>query len=274
MAILEMNFISQSLRRTVTVDVIIPLDKKPLPGMPEREDKPFKTLYLLHGGYGNYTDWVNGTRIQRWAEEQNLVVVMPSGDNKFYVDIPDLGDYYGKFIGEELVEFTRKMFPLSHKKEDTYIAGLSMGGYGATVNGLKYSDTFGYIGSFSAGYMMDDIANNTEFAQIAKFGPRFFEIMFGPDPLNSDCNYKYLAKKLVDEGKELPKMYIAVGTEDFLYNNIQDYCRFLDGIGYEYTYEESAGGHEWDFWDRHVKRFLDWLPLEEKTSGLNSGNVR
>lgn len=137
MAIIEMNFISQSLRRTVTVNVIIPLDKKPLPGMPAREDKPFKTLYLLHGGYGNYTDWVNGTRIQRWAEEQNLVVVMPSGDNKFYVDIPDLGDYYGKFIGEELVEFTRKMFPLSHKKEDTYIAGLSMGGYGATVNGLK-----------------------------------------------------------------------------------------------------------------------------------------
>ncbi len=65
-------------------------------------------------------DWVNGTRIQRFAEMNDLVVVMPSGENSFYVDMPNGSDNYGDFIGRELVELTRKIFPLSHKREDTF----------------------------------------------------------------------------------------------------------------------------------------------------------
>ena len=76
MALIKVDFISKSLMRTVTINAIVPVDKLSLPGMPVREKKPFKTLYLLHGIFGNYTDWVTGTRIQRWAEENNLVVIM------------------------------------------------------------------------------------------------------------------------------------------------------------------------------------------------------
>lgn len=89
------------------------------PGMPERENKPYKTLYLLHGIFGNYSDWVCGTRIQRYAEEHDLAVVMPSGDNAFYVDQPAGGNFYGEFVGRELVELTRRIFPLSHEREDS-----------------------------------------------------------------------------------------------------------------------------------------------------------
>lgn len=77
MAYLQMSILSQSLMRTVSVNVILPVDKLVFPGMPQREEKPYKTLYLLHGMFGSYVDWVNGTNIQRWAEEKNLVVVMP-----------------------------------------------------------------------------------------------------------------------------------------------------------------------------------------------------
>ena len=115
MALLQVNFISKSLMRTVPIQVILPVDRITLPGMPEREEKTYKTLYLLHGVFGNYTDWVSGTSIQRWAEERNLAVVMPSGDNMFYVDQEEAHNYYGEFIGRELVEITRKMFPLSKK---------------------------------------------------------------------------------------------------------------------------------------------------------------
>lgn len=157
MASFLVNFVSQSLSRTVTINVILPTDKMYFPGMPQREEgKPFKTLYLLHGVIGNYTDWLHGTRIQRWAEENDLAVVMPSGDNAFYVDQPWNCNYYGKFIGEELVDFTRKTFPLSHKREDTYIAGLSMGGYGAIRNGLKYHETFGCIGALSSALVVNE----------------------------------------------------------------------------------------------------------------------
>ena len=157
MASFLVNFTSQSLGRTVPVYVILPTDKMYFPGMPVRtQGKPYKTLYLLHGVLGNYTDWLHGTRIQRWAEENDLAVVMPSGDNAFYVDQPWNCNYYSKFIGEELVNFTRKSFPLSHNREDTYIAGLSMGGYGALHNGLKYHETFGYIAGLSAALVVNE----------------------------------------------------------------------------------------------------------------------
>ena len=116
MAFIQVSFMSKTLMRTVPLQVILPVDKFTF-GQPEREEKPFKTLYLLHGIFGNETDWVHGTRIQRWAEEKNLAVVMPAGENAFYVDQPSIGAMHGQFIGEELVEITRKMFPLSRKEK-------------------------------------------------------------------------------------------------------------------------------------------------------------
>ena len=128
MALLQVNFVSQTLMRTVPIQVVLPVDKFSWDGA--RPEGPFPTLYLLHGIFGNYTDWVSGTRIQRWAEEHNLAVVMPSGDNRFYVDQPDTQDLYGEFIGSELVDITRRMFPLSGERANTFIGGLSMGEIG------------------------------------------------------------------------------------------------------------------------------------------------
>ena len=155
MAVFEVNFHSESLGRTVPMYVILPTDKTYFPGMPRREEgKPYKTLYLLHGVIGNYTDWLYSTRIKKYAEDRDLCVVMPSGDNSMYLD--QGVDFYGEFVGKELVEFTRKTFPLSRKREDTYIGGLSMGGFGAMRNGLKYHETFGAIISLSGAYVLDE----------------------------------------------------------------------------------------------------------------------
>ena len=118
---------SESLYRTVNVNVILPADKIVMPDQQDRKIervKEFKTLYLLHGIFGSQVDWINGTNLQRWAEEKNLAVVMPAGENRFYVDHPVTHDYYGRFIGEELVNVSRAMFPLSTKKEDTFITQL------------------------------------------------------------------------------------------------------------------------------------------------------
>ena len=145
MALVKVDFFSEKLKRTVTINAIIPVDKNT-----GKSKEKLKTLYLLHGIFGNYTDWVSGTRIQRWAQDHDLAVIMPSGENKFYVDNENSHEYFSQFIGEELVQITRAMFPLSHEKSDTFIAGLSMGGYGAIINGLKYHQTFGYIAALSA----------------------------------------------------------------------------------------------------------------------------
>ena len=76
---------------------------------------------------GNHTDFISETRIRALAEEHNLAVIMPSGYNAFYLDQPESHNYYGSFVGEELVRMARSMFPLSTRREDTFIGGVSMG---------------------------------------------------------------------------------------------------------------------------------------------------
>ena len=276
MALIKVNFISSSLMRTVPINVILPVDKLSFPGMPKKESKPFKTLYLLHGIFGNYTDWVSGTNIQRWAEEKDLAVVMPSGDNMFYVDQKESHNYYGEFIGQELVEITRKMFPLSHRREDTFIAGLSMGGYGAIRNGLKYHDTFGYIAGLSSATVVDGIGQRSN--DTPNFIERrdFAESIFGDlsKVEMSDLNPEWLVKKLSGGHAELPKVYLACGTEDFLLEGNRKMRDYMKAAGVDVTYEEGPGAHEWDFWNRYIKKVIDWLPLDEDTlAGINSGNV-
>ena len=275
MAFITMNIMSQSLMRTVPVNVILPVDKLVFPGMPVREDKPYKTLYLLHGVFGSYVDWVNGTRIQRFAEENDLVVVMPQGENMFYVDQPKAGNNYGEFIGKELVELTRKMFPLSHKKEDTFIGGLSMGGYGALRNGLKYNDTFGAIVALSAALVVEGMPDRKPggfFLESREYG----EAIFGDldKLLESDMNPRWLVKEMVKEGKEFPEIFMATGDQDSLLAPDKEFADFLKANGAKVTWEVGPGAHEWDFWDTYIKKAIyEWLPTEKNGAGVSSGNV-
>lgn len=273
MAIAEVNFFSESLLRTTTIYCIIPSDKKYYDGK-HHPVKPFKTLYLLHGIFGDYTDWLYGTRIQRWAQDRNLAVIMPSGENKFYVDNEKSLDNGSKFI-EELVLATRDMFRLSEKREDTFIAGLSMGGYGAIINGLKYSDLFGKVIGLSAALNQDLYQNMDDSNPMPIFRKSYIESVFGDlDKIpGSDKDYNALAEKLARSGKELPEIYLTCGVDDDLIIPNRKYRDFLKSLGYEVTWKEKPGAHEWDFWDGAILDVLEWLPLDQPDQGISSGNV-
>ena len=275
MAFIQMSILSKSLMRTVPVNVILPADKMVFPGMPEPPEKPFKTLYLLHGVFGSYIDWVNGTRIQRYAEEHDLAVVMPSGDNAFYVDQPGANNYYGEFVGKELVELTRKIFPLSRKREDTFIGGLSMGGYGAMRNGLKYWENFGCIVALSGALLVEDVAKRTNDDPFFLNRRDYAEACFGDlsKILDSDKNPKYLVRQLKKEGRPIPRIYMACGDADSLLPANQDMAAFLKEQGADVTFEVGPGAHEWDFWDTYIRKAIEWLPTDKVSQGMNSGNV-
>jgi len=262
--------------RTVTISAIVPVDKLVLPGMSAREKKPFKTLYLLHGIFGNYTDWLSGTRIQSWAEERDLAVIMPSGENAFYVDNNIPGGKYGEFIGRELVEFTRNLFPLSRKREDTFIAGLSMGGYGALRNGLKYNEVFGALAGLSCAFILEGAPTSREDAPFPFARKSYLQSVFGDldTVLESDKNPKWIVKMLKERNSPIPLIYLCCGTEDNLICASRDFHNFLSETGVEHVYEEGPGIHDWIFWDTYIKKVLDWLPLENPQAGVGSGNVR
>lgn len=274
MAVIKLNYLSKCLLRTIDIDVILPIDNLNMNNMEYIDDRPFQTLYLLHGIFGDQNDWLHGTRIQRWANERHLCVIMPSGENMFYVDNEFTHNLYSEFIGKELVEMTRKMFPLSCQKEDTFIAGLSMGGYGAIVNGLKYHDTFGYVAGLSSALMLEDWINcQSPIIQVPDC-KKYYEGIFGDLTQLKGSDKDYYA--LIENNKicDLPHIYMCVGTEDFLLESNRKYRDFLIEKGVDLTYEEGPGNHEWDFWDKYILKILKWLPLHESKEGLNSGNVQ
>ena len=275
MAILQVDFMSESLMRTVPLKVILPADKLSFPGQPKREHKPFKTLYLLHGVFGSHIDWITGTNIMKWAEEKDLAVVMPAGENMFYVDQEAGHNYYGEYIGKELPEITRKMFPLSPEREDTFIGGLSMGGYGALRNGLKYCENFGCIAAMSSALIIDGLEDRTDDIPLFIETRAYAERVFGElsRVKDSDKNPKWLAEEIASEKKSFPKIYMACGESDSLLAVNREMQDALRKAGADVTYEESPGGHEWDYWNQTIKRVLDWLPLDGSESGMNSGNV-
>nr|AGJ83835.1 FAE2 [uncultured bacterium] len=260
MAVLTCNFMSQALGRVCPIFVVLPV---PAAGSlfdsriePYKENPPFKTLYLLHGVSGNYTGWIYDSRVAQYAESKGIAVVMPSGDNSFYTD-NDPANRYGEFIGSELVQATRAMFPLSRRREDTYIGGLSMGGYGALRNGMKYSGTFSVIAAFSSAIIQEGIENSTEDAPIFFMRRSYYERVFGDLSRfkGSDMDLYALAN---EKARDL-RFYITCGTEDPLLAANRGFAGHLKGLGADLIYEESPGGHDSDFWEKSIKQFIQWL---------------
>lgn len=242
MAVLNLEYLSLAIGHTVQLKVILPYDEVDYEKAVYLPYKPVKTLYLLHGLFGHENDWIYQGNIVELARRYKLAVVMPSGMNSAYVDNPDTMVKYGKFIGEELVEMTRKMFNLSPLREDTWIAGLSMGGYGALRNGLFYHETFSKICALSPAVTMDQ-------SKVKALGfdlSRIFK--------QKDVNLKKLVSALKTE--ELPEIYIACGTEDFLIEANRSYIKFLKGKKIEHRYVESLGEHDWAFWRNHLELYL------------------
>lgn len=260
MAMLQVHYYSNSMRREVTFNAIIPLDDMVKPGQVKAENKPLKALYLLNGHTGSHTDWMSFTNIRALSNKHRIAVFMPAGENHFYVDDVEKGSLYGEYIGNELVAFTREMFPLSLRREDTFIGGLSMGGYGAIRNGLKYPENFSRIIALSSALITYKIAGAKSDYNDGVADYKYFKSVFGDlDELKgSDKDPEALVMDLKRTGATVPKLYMACGTEDFLLDVNRQFHNFLVSEQVDLTYVENPGEHTWDFANEFIVKALDW----------------
>ena len=215
-----------------------------------------KTLYLLHGMSDDEGTWMRRTSIERYAEEKGLAVVMPDGGLGWYTDMYR-GLAWFRFISEELPALCRRFFPiLSDKREDTYIGGNSMGGYGALKCALRAPQTFSKVISLSGALDAADTAvNNTVPAT-----RRYWEDVFGPaEDVSGSENDLFAAATALTDPALRPRIYMWCGTEDFLYGQNTRMRDHLRALGYDLTYEESPGDHQWQYWDKKIAGALDWL---------------
>ena len=225
-----------------------------LPQRPAAEKA--KTLYLLHGMSDDEGTWMRRTSIERYAEEKGLAVVMPDGGLGWYTDMYR-GLAWFRFISEELPALCRRFFPiLSDKREDTWIGGNSMGGYGALKCALRAPQTFSRVISLSGALDAADTAvNNTVPAT-----RRYWEDVFGPaEDVSGSENDLFAAATALTDPALRPRIYMWCGTEDFLYGQNIRMRDHLRALGYDLTYEESPGDHQWQYWDKKIAGALDWL---------------
>lgn len=261
MSLVTMHFYSNCLRREVSFNAIIPLDHPAQPGQAQAySTEPLKALYLLNGYSGSCNDWLTYTNIRDLAQQHRLAVFMPSGENHFYVDDEHKGEMYGEYIGEELVAFTRAMFPISHKSEDTFIGGLSMGGYGAIRNGLKYSHNFSKIMAMSSALITYKITNAEPGYTDGIATYEYFTRVFGRlDALEgSDKDLEALIYDIQKNNKPLPEIYLCCGDDDFLLDVNVKFHRFLNSQEINHIYEQSAGVHDWVFWREYISKVIPW----------------
>ena len=250
MALMQASFMSEALERQVSFTAILPVDSfGPPMGKPDAEFKPLRTLYLLHGYSGNAISWLTSYEMGKLSNENHIAIIMPNGENHFYTNDDTFGYGWGKFIGEELVEFTRRMLPLSDKPEDTIIGGFSMGGFGALLNGLTNRETFGKIVSVSAALI-------TVGAEGPGHEEGFFKAIFGDHTKlpGSHHDPMGMATKAL-EGGPIPDVYMACGTEDFLRELNLGMKKHMEDIHYpKYTFEEDKGGHDMQFSTKYLFR--------------------
>ena len=261
MAVFNCEYFSLARRRFVSFTALLPIERPPTADQPPcYTSGPYPTLYLLHGFSGSRSDWLLNTRISEWAAMRGIAVIMPDAGNNFYLDIEESLESCGEFVGRELVEATRRMFPLSDQREDTVIGGISMGGYGAVRNGLKYADTFGGILSHSAALITDEVANMKEGEGNFMAPYAYYRHTFG-DPkalLGSDKDPKFLVSACMEKGV-LPKLFLACGSEDFLYAPNSEFHAYLERIGYPHEWWVKPGAHDFDFWNASMPAALSWL---------------
>ncbi|MFD1175154.1 alpha/beta hydrolase [Paenibacillus puldeungensis] len=257
------------MKREISLSALIPLDTLPIPGEPVVEEvRPLKALYLLHGYSGSHTDWIHFSRIRELSDKYKIAVFMPSGENNFYLDDEDKGQLYGEFLGKELVDFTRSMFPLSTNREDTIIGGLSMGGYGAIRNGLKYAGQFGRIIALSSALITYNIAGLAPGYQDLIADYNYYKRVFGDLDrlLGSDRDPEALAKQLKETGSSFPSIYMACGTDDFLLDVNQKFHDYLIQEDIPHFYKESAGTHDWNFWNEYIGPAIEWAITDAKST--------
>jgi putative tributyrin esterase len=257
MILTDLNFFSETLGMRATMGVILP--QRALAATQGKRKPKYRTLYLLHGHSDDHTAWQRWTSIERYVEGMNLAVVMPAVHLSFYTDMVHGGKYW-QFISEEVPAVARDTFPLSAARADNFVAGLSMGGYGALKLALTYPERFAAAASLSGAVDIREVVKPSDDpnsdAWLASMRDVFGDLSKVP---GSENDLFTLAKK-VAKGKVKPKLYQCCGTEDFLY---ADNLRFRDFVGtlpLDLTYAEGPGEHNWAFWDSMIQKVLAWLP--------------
>jgi putative tributyrin esterase len=256
MAFVQCNFFSETLQLATSMNVLLPRLTQA-----QRDklgpDHRFPVLYLLHGMSDDHTAWMRYTSLERYTRYLNLAVVMPAVQRSYYTDMAQ-GLAYWTFVSQELPAVVASYFAISPRRDETFVAGLSMGGYGAFKLALRHPECFAAAASLSG--PLDIVRRYPDFEPGRQKELRW---IFGELEVlrESENDLMHLARQLAAHNGAKPRLYQCCGTEDVLhpYNlSFRDHAR---GLALDLTYEEGPGEHDWGYWDAQIQRVLAWFEV-------------
>lgn len=230
MAVINVKYFSELVHQNVEYNVVIP---------DQLEKSKCKVIYLLHGLYGDAYSWILSGNAIDISNKYNVILIMPDGFNSFYINHNNGYKYYD-YIATEVIEHSKNTFNISFL--DWYIAGLSMGGFGALYIGLK-NDIFKAIGSFSGALEPKKIINDES-------------IIFLKDIANQ-MNKEHNLLELLNKRKgKYPFIYLYCGRNDSLYKVNKKYSKKMPSYCNKFIFEEDDGTHSWEMWAKCLEKFI------------------
>lgn len=270
MANYRLHYFSEVLKMKVGVNVIIPESTWGHSLADRSKGYRYPVLWLQSGGGFDYTDWQRYTALELYASQVGIAVVCSGTYCSGYMDTVH-GDFkYFSQLSIETPKVVRHLFPLSEKPEDNFLAGFSMGGYGSMKWLVRDPDQFAAIGLFSGMKNATDLLDayeektwggNEEFYMFpSAFGNRTCVV-------NTENDTGYMIDKQMAAGKQFPRAYMATGVEDAHYEDNKESMDRYVAQGMDVYYVVDHGYHNWEYCDKHIKKYLDWLVAEGKLKG-------
>ncbi len=244
MAQLTCRFASQILDVTLSLNAIVP----------EHAKGPAPVLYLLHGLSDDDSAWQRFSAIERYAENYGIAVIMPQVGRSYYTDMA-FGPAWYRFLSEELPVISERLFPISTRREDTFVAGLSMGGYGAFKWALREPERFAAAASLSGS--LDIVAVGQR-----ETPPPEYPLIFDQTPAGTDDDLFALLARYHTPQACQPALFQWCGREDFLYDANLRFKEAARESALALDWHDGPGDHQWRYWDRQIQRVLKWLPLQ------------
>ena len=238
MAFCTLQFDGASIGKKSSMNLIIPETKGSWP-----------VLVLLHGLSDDHTIWSRRTAIERYVEGTGLLVAMPDGHRSWYVNDPRPGGMaYEDHIIKDVLGFIDRTFPTVGTRDGRAIAGLSMGGYGATMLALKHPNRFSVACGHSSAVGLVHARQTSD--------PRWKDLLLALP--KEDYDVFTLAGK-VKAGRRKVALRLDCGVDDFLLEGNRAFHAHLTKIGLPHVYEEYPGAHTWDYWDEHIQQSLAFI---------------
>lgn len=251
MSVIQMRMFSEKLGMFTPANIILPL-----PRDAKMQISPLPVLYLLHGMGDGHSAWLRKTAAERYALEKGVAIVMPDGELSCYENMAH-GRAYRDYITAELPAFICENFPISRKREQNFIAGCSMGGFGALKLALSNPEKWSIAGCFSAAHF--------EYRPDAQRNRDMLKMVYGDKIDQYDAQIEADARA-VNEGKLPLQIWHSCGDADALKSNALKSRAFFEALGagaISYHFEMMPGRHDWALWDESLRRFMDALNLSK-----------